>query len=72
MITITNGTTTKVVTKGVFENIYSKLGYKNVTTSKRVEVVEKETPKEDKIEPKVIKEKETKEQPEKVRSEVSK
>lgn len=53
MVSITNGTTNKVVTKGAYENFYKPLGYEIIvdTNNKKREVevkeeVKKETKKE--------------------------
>lgn len=56
MIKITNGSSTKVVTKGLYESLYSKMGYKLANEPKQpsVEV------KKDKVEEKIDKEVNTK------------
>ena len=41
MIKITNGNDTKIVTKGMFENLYSGMGYKIVGDKKELKQVEK-------------------------------
>lgn len=68
MIKITNGSDTKIVTKGMFNDLYSAMGYKPVKNNVKVE------PKvETKVEPKeIVKEKEEKVVPIKERTSSSK
>ena len=45
MIKITNGTDVKVVTKGMFDSLYSGMGYRPVVNKNESRVVKEETPK---------------------------
>lgn len=64
MIKITDGNTTKEVTKGMFENLYSAMGYKLVEDKSELKSVRKdETPVKEVSEPKEEKEEVKKEAP---------
>lgn len=57
MIKITNGTDVKVVTKGMFDSLYSGMGYRPVVNKNESKVVKEETPKvseEEKVEVKEV------------------